>query len=64
MAKKTVSVENLKKGVVESLIKKLKGKGYTVVQEKLNLVITTKDGKKNIQADIDEVVKKIVAEVK
>lgn len=64
MAKKTVSVENLKKTTIESLIKKLKGKGYTVVQDKKNIVISTKDGKKNIQADIDDAVNKIVAEVK
>ena len=62
--KKTLDVSNLKPFVVEGLRRKLKGKGYTTTLEKKNLIITTKNKAKNIRADIDAVVKKIVDEVK
>lgn len=62
--KKTLDVTNLKKGVIESLVKKLKGKGYTTVLEEKKLTVTTKNEKKDFQADVDAIVAKIVAEVK
>ena len=62
--KKTLDLENLKPAVVESLRKKLKGKGYTVSLEGKTLTVTTKNDKKDFKADVDAIVAKIVAEVK
>ena len=62
--KKTLDITNLKPAVVESLQKKLKGKGYGTSLEGKKLTVTTKNEKKDFQADVDAIVKKIVAEVK
>ena len=62
--KKNLDLENLKPEVVNSLVRKLKGKGYGTVLDGKKLTVTSKNNDKDFNGDVEAIVSKIVAEVK